>query len=73
MICKMVRIILGTRRSSWIDQNSPRYKDIAEQISELDYSDDSVPSNTSTVVTRLTQLMHIFYTNFNMIETARST
>lgn len=53
-------------------KNSPRYKDIAEQISELDYSDDSSIEQYIDYCYSTTQLMHIFYTNFDMIETARS-
>ena len=53
-------------------KNSPRYKDIAEQINELDYSDDSSIEQYIDYCYSTTQLMHIFYTNFDMIETARS-
>ena len=53
-------------------QKFAKVQDIAEQISELDYSDDSSIEQYIDYCYSTTQLMHIFYTNFNMIETARS-
>ena len=57
---------------SWdLDNNETRFKEITEQIEDLGFNEDAGILQYVDYCYSTTQLMHIFYTNFSVIEDAR--
>lgn len=57
---------------SWaLDINETRFKEITKQIEELGFNEDAGILQYVDYCYSTTQLMHIFYTNFSVIEDAR--